>query len=141
MSAIAETTHGADDPGTHGDHHVVEGHDHPTDRQYVMVALFLAAVTALEVSTYWVPEDWPAAPVVASLIVMMVIKFAFVIGWFMHLKFDARLFRRVFVFGLVLAVAVYGVALTSMVFWTDSGIPEFDDPPPALEPTADDTGS
>jgi hypothetical protein len=38
----------------------------------------------------------------------------------MHLRFDNPLFRRVFVFGLVLAVTVYIIAMTAMEFW-DSG--------------------
>jgi hypothetical protein len=52
---------------------------------------------------------------------MMIAKFAIVCGWFMHLRYDNPLFRRVFVFGLVLAVAVYvGVMLTAMQFWSSS---------------------
>jgi hypothetical protein len=53
---------------------------------------------------------------------MMILKFAIVCAYFMHLKYDNPLFRRIFVFGLVLAVAVYCIALTAMDFWTgDTG--------------------
>ena len=38
---------------------------------------------------------------------MMIVKFAIVCGYFMHLQYDNPIFRRVFVFGLVLAVVVY----------------------------------
>jgi hypothetical protein len=51
---------------------------------------------------------------------MMIAKFAIVCGWFMHLRYDNPLFKRVFVFGLSLAVGVYIVVLTAMQFW-DSG--------------------
>ena len=37
---------------------------------------------------------------VATLFPMMIAKFAIVCGWFMHLRYDNPLFRRIFVFGL-----------------------------------------
>ena len=40
---------------------------------------------------------------------MMIIKFATVAGYFMHLKYDNPIFRRVFIFGLILAVIVYAI--------------------------------
>jgi hypothetical protein len=36
----------------------------------------------------------------------------------MHLRFDSKLFGRVFWSGLILAVAVYVGALTSFEFWS-----------------------
>jgi len=41
-----------------------------------------------------------------------------VVLWFMHLKFDNKLFKQVFVFGLILALAVYLVMLTAFRIWT-----------------------
>jgi hypothetical protein len=38
-------------------------------------------------------------------------KFALVALWFMHLKFDSRLFRRLFVAGLLIALAVFAIVL------------------------------
>jgi cytochrome c oxidase subunit 4 len=91
-------------------------HEHPSDRKYVMVAAILAVITAAEVSTYfW--EDASTAALVATLFPMMIAKFAIVCGYFMHLRYDNPLFRRVFVFGLVLAVAVYTAALAAMEFF------------------------
>ena len=49
--------------------------------------------------------------------VMMVMKFVLVVGFFMHLKFDSRLLTWVFVAGLALAVVVYIVMLTTFEFW------------------------
>ena len=93
------------------DEHV---HEHPSDWMYVKVALFLAVLTALEVGTYFIElESW----VIGSLFVMMIIKFVTVIFYFMHLKYDNPIFKRVFVFGLVLAIAVYVIALTAFEFW------------------------
>ena len=90
------------------------GTHHPTELLYVKVAIVLALITAAEISTYLV--DWGPAHLPA-LIVMMVVKFALVIGFFMHLRFDNRLFTWVFIAGLALAVAVYIVMITTFRYW------------------------
>jgi len=81
---------------------------------YVRIALILAAITALEVSTYYVdfgPLFMPA------LMIMMVIKFVMVVSYFMHLKFDSKVFSLMFYTGLGLAVSVYAVALATFKFF------------------------
>ncbi len=94
-----------------------EGHSHPSDWAYVKIALVLAAVTALEVFTYFRSVlDWGAA-LVPSLIVMMIVKFYLVATWFMHLRFDSNLFAKMFTTGLILAVGVYVVTLAAFEFW------------------------
>jgi len=99
-------------------HVEVHGHQHPSDMQYVGIAVFLAVVTAAEVSTYFL-SDLSTAALVIFLIPLMVAKFVTVCGWFMHLRYDNPLFRRVFVFGLMLAVVVFaGILLTAMEFWS-----------------------
>jgi cytochrome c oxidase subunit 4 len=92
--------------------------EHPSDLLYVKVALFLAALTALEVGTYFL-DDPSTGLLVAVLFPMMVIKFVTVIFYFMHLKYDNPLFKRVFLFGLILAIIVFVIALTAMEFWDD----------------------
>jgi cytochrome c oxidase subunit 4 len=116
-----EPTEPAEPGGTMPASHVeAHGHQHPSDRQYVIIALILGVITALEVGTYFL-EEASTTLLVATLIPMMIAKFAIVCGWFMHLRFDNPLFRRVFVFGLVLAVAVYvGVLMTVMEFWSSA---------------------
>jgi cytochrome c oxidase subunit IV len=112
MSASSTDLH--THPGTPPEpHHQPREHEHPSDRSYVIVAAILAVITAFEVATYWWedPETWM---LISLLFPMMVAKFLIVCGWFMHLKFDNPLFRRIFFFGLILAVSVYMVALTSM---------------------------
>ena len=93
-------------------------HDHPSDLMYVKVAIFLAVLTALEVGTYFL-EDASTTLLVAILFPMMIIKFGTVIMYFMHLKYDNPLFKRVFLFGLVLAVAVFSIVFTAFEFWDD----------------------
>lgn len=98
-------------------HHVDEhdDHEHPSDVKYIQIAIILAIVTAIEVLTYFVEIGDALIP---SLIVMMVVKFWLVAGYFMHLKFDNPVLTRIFVFGLVLAVIVYLIFLSSSEFWT-----------------------
>jgi cytochrome c oxidase subunit IV len=101
----------------HGDHGTAHDADHhPSDRKYIEIALILGVITALEVLTYFV--DFGAF-MIPSLMIMMVAKFAIVALWFMHLRFDSRLFRRLFVTGLVTAAFVYLAALTMFHFWSE----------------------
>ena len=104
---------------TAAEHEVDETvHDHPSDAKYVQIAIILAVITAAEVSTYF----WKSAgtgTLVVVLFPMMIAKFAIVTGYFMHLKYDNPLFKRVFVFGLCLAIGVYTVALFAFEFWDD----------------------
>ena len=81
-----------------------------------LCAIFLAIATGLEVATYfW--EDASPRTLAAVLLPIMVIKFAVVAGYFMHLKFDSPLFTRMFGAGLAFAVGVYSVMLTAFRFW------------------------
>jgi cytochrome c oxidase subunit 4 len=95
--------------------HAEPHHTHPTDASYIKIALFLAVVTGAEVATYYV--DLSTAALLAVLMPRMVVKFAVVAMFFMHLRFDSRLFRRLFVTGLVLAVAVYMIVLSTFEFF------------------------
>jgi cytochrome c oxidase subunit 4 len=84
------------------------------DREYVVIALILAALTAIEVSTYYVDFGPLFLPV---LLVLMVAKFLIVVSYFMHLKFDDKIFSYMFYSGLVLALAVYIGALATFKFF------------------------
>lgn len=86
-----------------------EGHGHPTPRDYVNVAVILAIITAAEVAASYVAL--PRVLFVGGLTAMAVAKFAIVVGWYMHLKFDSPMFRRMFLFGLVLAVTIFLLVL------------------------------
>ena len=102
------THHG---PGTKpGTDHLVDAHEgHPGERTYIEVAVILAVITAVEVAVYYIEalED----VLVPILVVLSAIKFAMVVGWFMHLKFDDRRFTWIFLSGLIIAVsAILAVA-------------------------------
>ena len=94
-------------------------HTHPSDLQYVYIALFLAAVTAAEVLLYYYPPEFVLMAVLLGI--LGVVKFATVAMFFMHLRFDSRLFRYFFCSGLALAVTVYVIVLTTFHFWTGHG--------------------
>ena len=101
------------------DVHVNPQHAHPSDGQYIVIALILAAITALEVATYYIDffNDHFAFLLVA-LLPMMIVKFGIVAAFFMHLRFDDKILRRVFISGIVLATAVYMVALATFHVFT-----------------------
>jgi cytochrome c oxidase subunit IV len=97
----------------HATEHAAGEHEHPGPAEYIRIAVILAVVTAIEVGAYYVTG---LSNLVLStlLIVMMVIKFALVVLWFMHLRFDSRLFRRLFVTGIILAALIYTVVLVTL---------------------------
>ena len=97
----------------HATEHAPGEHAHPGPAEYVKIAVILAVVTAVEVAAYYI-TGLSDAVLIALLMVMMVIKFALVVLWFMHLRFDSRLFRRLFITGLILAGAIYTVVLLTL---------------------------
>jgi cytochrome c oxidase subunit 4 len=117
MSTATTTSPATTEPA---DAHV---HEHPSDWQYVKIALFLAVLTGLEVGTYFWKDIFGSTPSTGQLLLvlmpMMAIKFVTVCAYFMHLKYDNPLFKRVFMFGLLLAMVVYAIFLFTMEFWTD----------------------
>ena len=84
------------------------------DVGYIKIALLLAVLTAVEVATYF----WDFGVLeVPSLLILMVVKFQIVVSYFMHLKFDSKVFTYIFVTGVILAMVVFAAMGTSMVFW------------------------
>ncbi len=100
-------------------HHQSHEHRHPSDREYYVVFLVLAVITAVEVASY-ATHNLSTGVLVAWLFPLMILKFGIVCAFFMHLRYDNPLFRRVFVFGLVLAAIVYIVMFTTLQFWSSS---------------------
>jgi cytochrome c oxidase subunit IV len=90
-------------------------HEHPSDLQYVYIALFLAVVTLAEVGVYYV--EALEGLLVYILVLMAIVKFAVVVMFFMHLRFDSKLFRRFFVTGIVLALFCYVIVLSTFNIW------------------------
>ena len=85
---------------------------HPGPAEYVKIGLLLAVITAVEVAVYYV--DALADVLVPILVVLSALKFTLVVLWFMHLKFDNRMFSTFFVGGLMLVAALFVVVLATL---------------------------
>lgn len=93
------------DPGTHAG-------GHPSPKEYIRIGVILAVLTALEVAASYAGVS--GAILIPTLLILAVIKFALVVLWFMHLKFDDRRYARFFVMGLSGASVLYLVVLISL---------------------------
>jgi cytochrome c oxidase subunit 4 len=98
------------DPKTDAEHEGVHTHDehHPTQKQYVQIAVVLAVLTAMEIAASFIDIGPAFLP---TLIVLMGIKFLLVAGFFMHLRYDTRLYTRFMATGVILASFLYAVVL------------------------------
>lgn len=77
---------------------------HPTPAKYVAIAVILAVITLVEVAIVYM--DFLGGILGPVLVVLSAAKFALVVMFFMHLRFDNRLFSTMFVTGLLLATGV-----------------------------------
>ncbi len=77
-------------------------HHHPGAGTYVAIGLILTIITAVEVAVFYIPALHDVK--VPILLVLSAAKFILVVMFYMHLKFDSRLFTSVFVGPLLLAV-------------------------------------
>ena len=84
--------------------------EHATIGTYVKVAIILTVVTALEFSVIYIRALTPI--LVPLLLVLSLGKFALVILFFMHLRYDARALSALFVGPLVLATGIVIALMT-----------------------------
>jgi cytochrome c oxidase subunit IV len=83
-------------------------HTHPSTRFYWIIAFWLFVFTAVEVAFYyfeewnWVPEGFA----ITVILGLSVAKFLFVVMFYMHLKYDHKLFTGIFVFPALLGALV-----------------------------------
>jgi cytochrome c oxidase subunit 4 len=78
---------------------------------YVKVAVILSVITAIEFAAIYIRAFTPI--LVPLLLVLSAAKFALVVLFFMHLRYDSRVLSTVFVGPLVIAVGLI-VALTTL---------------------------
>ena len=84
-------------------------HAHPGVGQYVEIGIILAVMTLVEVIIFENFDTIGQAIGIPALIVLTVLKFMLVVMWFMHLRFDHKMFRRFFYIGIILSISVYGI--------------------------------
>lgn len=82
---------------------------HPSPKEYVRIAVILAVITAAEVAVYYI--EGAQEFLIPLLFLFSLLKFALVVMWFMHLKFDHRTYARFFVMGLAGAVTLFLIVL------------------------------
>lgn len=85
-------------------------HSHPGALEYVRIAIVLAIITGAEVAVYY--QESLHSVIVPILLVLSASKFTLVAMFYMHLKFDNRLFSAFFSGPLALAFAVMVALLT-----------------------------
>ena len=77
------------------------GHEESKFAIYVQIAMLLAVITGVEIIGVYLPfAKWF---IVTALVVLSVVKFLFVIFYFMHLRWDKPFCTILFFIGLVLA--------------------------------------
>ena len=91
--------------------HAVE-EEHPTPKKYVEIGGILAVITAIEVAVFYVEGLRPI--LVPVFLILSAVKFVLVAMFYMHLKFDSRLFTGAFVFGLLIGTSIV-IALMALM--------------------------
>ena len=87
---------------------------HPTPATYFKVAMALSILTAIEVAIFYVTQlSYGIIPILA---VLSIGKFALVVMYYMHLKFDSKIFTGMFFFGMMVATGVV-FALMGLFGW------------------------
>ena len=87
---------------------------HATTGTYVKVAVILSVVTALEFAVIYIRQLTPI--LIPLLLTLSLGKFALVVMFFMHLRYDVRPLVFLFVAPLILAI---GIALALMTLTGD----------------------
>lgn len=88
---------------------VAEGHAHPRPKLYIQIAGILAVITLVEVFVLYLPDlgfEGFRPALVPIFIILSVVKFFMVVGWYMHLRFDDPFFTRMFAFALVIGLTI-----------------------------------
>jgi caa(3)-type oxidase subunit IV len=90
---------------------------HSSPFQYVMIAVVLCVITAVEVGLYYIESDLPTALYVGLLLALALVKFVMVASLYMHLSSDKPIFKRFFITGGIGAVTLYAIVLTTLHIW------------------------
>jgi cytochrome c oxidase subunit 4 len=79
-------------------------HEHPTWPTYWKVATILTLITVVEVWIYYIPSIVASRAFVPMLLIMSAVKFFTVVAFYMHLRYDHKLFRALFTAPLIIAM-------------------------------------
>jgi cytochrome c oxidase subunit 4 len=110
--ANSHDSHDHPDEQAHAEHPHPAEHAHPTWSTYWKVATILTVITVIEVWAYYVPSFVASRAFVPTLLILSAAKFAIVVMFYMHLKYDHKLFRALFTGPLMIAA----VTLIALLF-------------------------
>jgi len=106
-------THDVQGQGAHDPNDPTDHHGHPSAGTYVKVGVILTLITGVEVWAYYIPSLVARQGVFISLLLILsAVKFATVVLFYMHLKYDHRLFRALFTGPFIVAA----VTLIGLMF-------------------------
>ena len=94
-----------------------EAHHRPEPKDYVRIAMVLAALTAAEVGLFYLEKGVDSITqtiTVPALLLLSALKFYLVVALFMHLRYEKRLLSRFFTTGGILAGALYLILLAAL---------------------------
>ena len=82
-------------------------HSHPVNatRTYVIIGVILMVATALEVVAY-TQEDTLGSASAPVILALSAVKFVLVVAFYMHLKYDSKVFTGIFLFPLLLGTLI-----------------------------------
>ncbi len=89
-----------------------DDHFHLSPANYWAIALFLGIVTAVEIAITYIP-GFDGGFLVASLLLLGIVKFLTVVAFFMHLRYEPFTMNFMFYFGLIGALALFIAVLLS----------------------------
>jgi cytochrome c oxidase subunit IV len=99
----------------HGDERHPTEHAHPGAKEYLGIAVILTVITAIEVAVFYIPGLKPI--LVPALLSMSALKFAMVAMWYMHLKFDSKVFSYLFVVPMIVMALIVLALLKLFGHW------------------------
>ncbi len=104
-----------EEPATSDGDRAAGEHAHPGAKEYLAIAAVLTVLTAIEVAVFYIPSMKPI--LVPTLLVLSTVKFSLVAMFYMHLKFDHRLFSWLFVVPMAIAAMVILALLKLFGHW------------------------
>lgn len=77
---------------------------------YWIFCVILCAITFLEWLIFHKREAWGVsnAILVSSLTAMSLVKFTMVVGWYMHLRYDPKILKQIFIAAFVVVLLLTG---------------------------------
>ena len=90
--------------------HDIDAHPVHGTRIYWVIGVYLFVLTALEIGAYYI-EDSLGSLAVPVILLLSAAKFILVVMFYMHLKYDSKVFTGVFLFPAALATLV----ITSLI--------------------------